>query len=170
MRRLVVVLILVLAACATPTKQDELARMHAFQGDLNAAMAAWQERVAQKFYPTSVAATRDLLSRYDEVYARWGMTSDPLSQALMTYSLALADRVDRRQIDADGANKLLTAMRADIDQEKQRIIAAGDPARDAAMLRWWGSYWAANRARYEAAPQRPIVCNPGGPGVPVQCT
>jgi hypothetical protein len=169
MRRLVIVLALVLAACATTGQQDQSARMRAFQADLDAAMAGWQERVAQKFYPTSVAATRDLLSRYDEVYARWGMTSDPLSQALMSYSLALADRVDQRQIDADAANKLLTAMRADIDKEKQRIVAAGDAPRDAAMLRWWSGYWAANRARYEATPQRPIVCNPGGPGVPVQC-
>ncbi len=168
MRRLVIVLVLLLAACAT-TAEDQSARMRAFQADLDAALGAWQERVAQKFYPTSVAATRDLLSRYDEVYARWGMTSDPLSQALMTYSLALADRVDRRQISADAANQLLAGMRADIEQEKQRIGASAEPARDAAMLRWWGTYWTTNRARYEATPQRPVVCSTGGPGVPVQC-
>ncbi len=169
MRRLVIVLALLLAACAT-TAQDQSARMRAVQADLDAALAAWQERVAQKYYPTSVAATQDLVSRYDDVYTRWGMTADPLSQALMSYSLALADRVDHRQITADAANRLLGAMRADMDREKQRIGGGVDAPREAAMLRWWSSYWTANRARYEGTPQRPIACTAGGPGVPVECT
>jgi hypothetical protein len=160
MRRVVTVLLAgVLAACA-PTVQDQSARMRAFQADLDGAMAEWQGRVGQKYYPSSVAATQDLLARYEEVYGRWGQTVDPLSQALMSYSLAVAERVDRGQITADAANKLLTAMKTDIDREKQRLASVPDATagHDAAMLTWWSNYWNMNRAHFAASAQRPIVC------------
>jgi hypothetical protein len=174
MKRLAIVLIAgMLAACAT-TPPDRSAHMRAFEADLDAALAGWQERVSQKYYPTSVAATTDLISRYDEVYARWRMQPDALSQGLMSYSLALADRVDRREISAESANALLAAMKTDIDAEKQRLTAVpqAGAAPETAMLSWWNSYWTANRARYEASQQRPVVCqvNPAaGAGTRVQC-
>jgi hypothetical protein len=172
MKRLAIVLIAgMLVACAAAAP-DRSAHMQAFQADLDAALAGWQERVSQKFYPTSAAATKDLISRYDEVYARWGMRPDPLSQALMSYSLALADRVDRREISAESANALLAAMKIDIDGEKKRLTALSQAPADTALLTWWSGYWAANRARYEASQQRPVVCqvNPAADaGTRVQC-
>ncbi len=160
MRRALVaaVAMALLAACAT-TVQDQSARMRAFQADLDVALSEWQGRVAQRYYPSSAAATRDLISRYEEVYARWRLPLDPLSQALLSYSLALSERVDRGQLSAAEANRLLAAMKADLDREKQRLAAGPEgPARDAAMLRWWSDYWTTNRARYQGSSEHPVVC------------
>lgn len=157
---LLAVAVLTLVASCAPTVQDQSARMRAFGADLDAALAEWQGRVSQRFYPTSVAATRDLISRYDDVYARWSIPMDPLSQALLAYSVALAERVDRGQVPAAEANGLLAAMKADMDREKQRLSSAAPDAlgHDAAMLRWWNSYWTANRARYQGPAEHAVVC------------
>jgi hypothetical protein len=160
---LVAVAVLTLLAGCAPTVQDQSARMRAFGADLDAALAEWQGRVSQRYYPTSVAATRDLVSRYDDVYARWSIPMDPLSQALLAYSLALAERVDRGQVPAAEANNLLAAMKADMDREKQRLSGAPPDAlgHDAAMLRWWNGYWTSNRARYQGSAEQPVVCQVG---------
>jgi hypothetical protein len=148
-----------LAACA-PAVGDGAARLRAFQADLDAAWKEWQARAAQRAYPSSLAATADLMSRYQAVYARWGLQVDVLTRTLLNYSLALAARVDRGQMSPERANILLLWMKHDMDAAKPTLDGASrDPERrEAAMVRWWAEYWQANRERYEASAEDPVTC------------
>jgi hypothetical protein len=93
----------------------------------------------------------------------------------MAYALALATRVDRKDLSADEANALLARM--DVDMKKARSTLAArhsdSPAdRDAAMLSWWKDYWAANQQAYRIAPGNPVRCESpqaGTHGNPVKC-
>lgn len=151
--------VVALVGCASSGGREEAARLQAFQGDLEAARAEWQSRVEQRFYRTSTEATQDLVSRYHDVYARWTQQPDALTEALLTYALALADRVDRGEVTAEQANTLLTAMKGDMDREKARLSSRPAQGQESALLRWWIEYWRANSARYAAAPGRPVSCS-----------
>jgi len=48
-------------------------------------------------------AARALVARYDLVYERWGLRADPLTQAMLAYTVAAAVRVDGKELSADEA-------------------------------------------------------------------
>jgi len=163
------------AACGPTVQEQRTARIQALQLDLDAALERWRADVSLRRFPTSAEAARDLTSRYEDVYARWGLRADPLTQAALAYAAALAARVDRREISSEDANALLGKMRADLDRERPTLVArhpANPAERDAAMLAWWTGYWTARQHAYQAVARDPVNCRtaPGaGTGSAVAC-
>jgi hypothetical protein len=158
----VMLLLAVLVAGCGPTVQEQRsARLEALQLELDTALATWKTDVSLRRFASSADAARTLASRYDTVYERWGLRPDPLTQASLAYAVALAARVDERDLSAEDANALLGKMRGDMDQARSALSAgnADSPAsREAAMLAWWKDYWTANQQRYEATSRSPVRC------------
>src|SRR5512140_2835567 len=102
-----IVIAIAVAACGPTVYEQRTARIQALQLDLDAALERWRAEVSLGKVPTSAEATRDLASRYEDVYTRWGLRADPLTQATLAYAAALAARVDRRGILSEEANALL---------------------------------------------------------------
>ena len=162
-------------ACGPTVHEQRTARIQALQLDLDAALERWRAEVSLRRFPTSAEAARDLASRYEDVYARWGLRADPLTQAALAYAAALAARVDRREISSEDANALLGKMRADLDRERPTLAArhpANQAERDAAMLAWWTEYWTARQHAYQAVARDPVSCRTApapGTGSAVAC-
>jgi len=156
-----IVIAVTVAACGPTVYEQRTARIQALQLDLDAALERWRAEVSLRKFSTSAEATRDLASRYEDVYARWGLRADPLTQAILAYAAALAVRVDRRGILSEEANALLGKMRADLDRERA-TLAARHPntqaGRDAAMLAWWNEYWTAQQQAFQAVAGDPVIC------------
>ena len=166
----VVLAIAVLVAGCGPTVQEQrAARLEAFRLELDSTLDQWKSDVAQRRFATSADAARALAARYELVYDRWGIPADALAQAAMAYAVALATRVDRRDVSADEANALLARMGTDMQAARVDLTArhAGSTvARDAAMLAWWNAYWAAHRRAYRVGAADPVECETrhGGAG------
>ena len=164
-----------MTACGPTVHEQRTARIQALQLDLDAALERWRAEVSLRRFPTSAEAARDLASRYEDVYARWGLRADPLTQAALAYAAALAARVDRREISSEDANALLGKMRADLDRERPTLVArhpANQAERDAAMLAWWTEYWTARQHVYQAVARDPVNCRTApasGTGSAVAC-
>jgi hypothetical protein len=157
----VILLGLVVAACGPTAYEQRAARVQALQLDLDGALERWRAEVNLRRFPTSAEAARDLASRYEEVYARWGLHADPLTQAILAYAAALAARVDRRGILWEDANALLGKMRGDLDRERPKLAArhpSSQVERDAAMLAWWNEYWTAQQNAFQAVAGDPVIC------------
>jgi hypothetical protein len=172
----VVLAIAVLAAGCGPTvQQQRAARLEAFQLELDSTLEQWRSDVGKRRFVTSADAARALNARYDLVYDRWGIPPDALAQAVMAYAVALATRVDRRDLSADEANALLSRMEADVARGRSAVGAsrphrAAD--RDAAMRSWWQDYWTANERTFRVAPRDPVRCETppaGATPVPITC-
>jgi hypothetical protein len=124
---------------------------------------------------TNAEAMRELASRYDGVYARWGFRADVLSQALMAYSVALAERVDRRDISQDEANLLLNKLYAETERARRELALGGMATReqrDAAMIHWWNDFWSRQQETYQATPADPVRCTAmtvGVEGKSIEC-
>lgn len=158
----VIFAIAVLAAGCGPTvQQQRAARLEAFQLELDSTLEQWKSDVAKRRFVTSADAARALSARYDLVYDRWGIPADALAQAAMAYAVALATRVDRRDLSAAEANALLARMDADMGKARSALGASrphSSADRDAAMRSWWQDYWTANERTFRAAPRDPVRC------------
>lgn len=166
--RVVLLVVGVVAASCGPTaQQHRSARVEALQFELDSVLEAWQTDVTRGYFRTSADAAQTLASRYDTVYARWGLRPDVLTQATMAYARALAARVDRRDLSADAANALLSRMRGDLDPARSVLTGRhnGDPAaREAAMMTWWNEYWSSHRQTYQVTAGNPVTCEGAPPG------
>jgi len=127
--------------------------------DLEVTHEKWEADRARRWFKNNAEAMQALQSRYAEVYARWWQHIDPLSQAILSYSVALASRADRGEIGGDEANRLYYKLEADIAEARRTLPRqASQAVRDAAMLQWWETYWNRNRESYLATPGNPIDC------------
>jgi uncharacterized membrane-anchored protein YhcB (DUF1043 family) len=168
-------LAVLLVGCGPTVQEQRAARLEALQLELDAALETWKTDVSLRRFPTSAEAARSLASRYDTVYERWGLRADPLTQASMAYALALATRVDAKDLSAEDANALLAKMRGDMDRARSTLSArhAHSPtSRDAAMLAWWKDYWTASQRSYQTTSRNPVRCEttpPEGHGSSVVC-
>jgi hypothetical protein len=157
----VVFVVILGAACAPTVEQQRSARLEALQLELDGTLAAWQSDAKRGHFGTSANAARALVARYDLVYERWGLRADPLTQAMLAYTVAAAVRVDGKELSADEANRLVEKMRQDLDRERGAVSAkrAEKPAdRDAAMLACWTGYWTANQRAFAASSRNPVRC------------
>ena len=161
-RSIAIVLIgMLLSGCGPSVQEQWAARMQALQMDLDSAQTQWKAEVDQRRFRTNAEAMRELASRYDGVYARWGFRADAFSQALMAYAVALAERVDKRDISQDEANRLLNKLHAETERAR-RELALGAMAtreqRSAAMIQWWNGFWSRQQETYQATPADPVRC------------
>lgn len=162
-----------LFACGPSLREREAAWQRAFQMDLEVTYDRWAADRDHKGFKNNADAMRALRERYEEVYARWWLRVDPLSQAILAYSVAVATRADRGEIEGDEANQLYYKLEADIALGRRTLPnQASETQRDAAMLQWWEAYWSQHRATYHATPGHPIDCrviSDEGRGRLVQC-
>ena len=155
----VILIGIAVTACGPTVYEQRNARFQALQLDLDAVLEQWRAEVGFRRFPTSAEAARDLRLRYEDVYARWGLRADPLTQAALAYAAALAARVDRREVSPEDANALLEKMRADLDRERPTLAArhpANKAERDLAMLAWWNEYWTARQHVYQVVARDPV--------------
>ena len=153
-----------LTGCGPTVQQQRAARLEAFQLELNSTLETWRADVSLRRFSTSADAARSLVARYDIVYERWGLQPDPLTQAVLAYALAVAGRVDRRDVSVDEANALLSRMRADTDQARSKLAATyadSRVTRKAAMFSWWKDYWATNQRTFQITAGNPVQCEVG---------
>jgi hypothetical protein len=148
-----------LSGCGPSQAQRQAAWLRAFQMDLEVAHDKWEADRADGWFKNNADAMRVLKARYEEVYARWRHPVDPLTHAILSYSVAVASRADRGQIEWDEANRLYYDLEADIARGRRTLPGpAGGTQREAAMLQWWEAYWREHREIYQAAPGNPIDC------------
>jgi hypothetical protein len=133
--------------------------VQAFQVDLDTTHDKWQAEVDRKVFRNNAEALRELNARYEQAYARWWMRVDPLSQAILSYTVALGSRVDRGEISQEEAQQIHEKLKVDIDLGRQATTKEASQAQlDAAMLQWWEAFWNRQRENYQATPDNPIVC------------
>jgi hypothetical protein len=156
----VLVLATLLAGCGPNQHQRQAAWMQAFQIEQDAVYQKWEADVALKWFSTNAAAVRDLKDRYEKLYSRWNLPMDPLSQALLSYAVALATRVDRGAITQEEAIRLSDSLRAKIDAGRATLAKEATQAqREAAMRQWWERFWSEHQNAYQATPANPIRCS-----------
>ena len=177
MTRIAVVLVVAIlgAGCAPTIAEQRSARLEALQLELEGSLTAWQNDARLGHFGTSANAARALVARYDLVYERWGLRADPLTQAMLAYAVAVAVRVDGKELSADEANRLVEKMRKDLERERVAVSmkrAENRADRDAAMRTCWKEYWAANQRGFEASSRNPVRCEVNSSAVgakPVAC-
>lgn len=133
--------------------------MRAMQMELDAAHDQWEIAVTSHWFSTNAEAMRNLRARYDQVYARWAHRLDPLTEALLSYAVALANRVDHGTIPREDANRLYDTLKAEIDSGRRTLAEEAHPGqREAAMLQWWEGFWGTHQQAYRATTSNPITC------------
>jgi len=166
---------MVTASCGPTAQQQRSARVEALQMELDSVLETWKADANVGHFRTSADAALALASRYDAVYARWGVRPDPLTQATMAYTLALAARVDRKDLSVGDANALLGKMRGDVDRARSKLAErhSDSPARrEAAMIAWWTEYWAVNQRTFQVSARSPVKCDTApsqATGSPIIC-
>jgi hypothetical protein len=161
LKRIIIVMVLatLLPGCGPSERERQAGWMRAMQMELDAAHDQWDAATASQWFSTNGQAMRDLKARYEQVYARWAQRLDPLTQALLSYAVALASRVDSRAIPRDDANRLYDALKAEIDSGRRALNGEAPPGqREAAMLQWWEGFWRTHQQTYRATPGSPITC------------
>jgi len=147
------------SGCGPSRAERQAAWVEAFQVDLDTTHERWQADVDRKLIRDNVEALRELNARYEQVYARWSERVDPLSQAILSYTVALGSRVDRGEISQEEAQQIHEKLKVDIDLGRQATTKEASQAQlDAAMLQWWEAFWNRQRENYQATPDNPIVC------------
>lgn len=155
----IILLAIVLSGCGPSQREREVAWRRAFQMDLEVTHDKWEADRTRRWFKNNADAMQALKSRYEEVYARWWLSVDPLSQAVLSYSVAVATRADRGEIEGEKANQLYYKLEADIALGRRTLPKhASEIQRDAAMLQWWEAYWGQHRQIYQATPGHPIDC------------
>jgi len=157
----IAVLVTFFTGCGPTVEQQRSARLEAFQLELNSVLETWRADVSLRRFSTSADAARALVARYDVVYERWGLRPDPLTQAVLAYALAVADRVDQRDVSVDEANALLSRMRTDTDQARSKLVAMhadSSVTRKTAMFSWWKDYWVTNQRAFQITARNPVQC------------
>ncbi len=161
LRRAITIILLAtgLFACGPSLREREAAWQRAFQMDLEVTHDTWEANRAGRWFKNNAHAMRALKEQYEEVYARWWQHIDPLSQVILSYTVALASRADRGEIGGDEANRLYYKLDADITLGRRTLPNhASEAQRDAGMLQWWETYWSQHRETYQATPGHPIDC------------
>jgi hypothetical protein len=147
------------SGCGPSQAERQAAWLQAFQVDLDVTHDKWEADVARKWFRSNAEALRELNARYEQTYARWLMRVDPLSQAILSYTVALGSRVDQGEISREDAQQIHEKLKADIDLGRQATTRdASQAQRDAAMLQWWEVFWSQQRETYQATPGNPIDC------------
>jgi hypothetical protein len=147
------------SGCGPSRAERQAAWVEAFQVDLDTTHERWQADVDRKLFRDNVEALRELNARYEQVYARWSERVDPLSQAILSYTVALGSRVDRGEISREDAQRIHEKLKAGIAVGRQAAIKdASQAERDAAMLQWWEVFWSQQRETYQVTPGNPINC------------
>lgn len=93
----------------------------AIEGEIQTALEEMRIEASRGRYPNYASGFRDLESRIHAIYSRHGLQADPFDQAYLSYSVALAGRVDRKEISIDEAKSLMDKMNADMQFERQRL-------------------------------------------------
>ena len=154
-------LILLLTGCGSTAQERADARMRLLSSDLESAHEEWQAALDRKWFRTNAQAMGDLETRYQRVYARWGLRPDPLTQALLSYGVAVADRVDRRQLTREDANRLYGQMKMELERARDEIRAQspeGQGQFESKAVAWWKAYWERSRQLLGATPANPVRC------------
>jgi len=155
----VLLLAVLSSGCGPSQAERQAAWLQAFQMDLDITHDKWEADVARKWFRNNAEALRELNARYEQAYARWLMRVDPLSQAILSYTVALGSRVDRGEVSREDAQRIHEKLKADIALGRQALTQnANQTQRDAAMLQWWEAFWSQQRETYQATPGNPIDC------------
>jgi len=155
----VLLLAVLYSGCGPSQAERQAAWLQAFQMDLDITHDKWEADVARKWLRNYAEALRELNARYEQACARWLMRVDPLSQAILSYTVALGSRVDQGEISREDAQRIHEKLKADIALGRQALTKdASQAQRDAAMLQWWEAYWSRQRETYQATPGHPINC------------
>ena len=150
-----------LAGCGSTAQERADGRMRLLNSDLESAHEEWQAALDRNWFRTNAQAMSDLETRYQGVYARWGLRPDPLTQALLSYGVAVADRVDRRQLSREDANRLYGQMKVDGERARDEIrsqSSEGQAQFELMALTWWKTYWERSRQLFGATPDNPVRC------------
>jgi hypothetical protein len=140
MRRLLPICLLVLALVSTgcgPTRQQRA------DAEMQQVIASMRAESQTGRYTTRTERAREFQSRARSVYAKYGLTLNSFQELLLSYDVALAGRVDRREITPDEAKYLYDKMKLDLDIEKAKLDAqyqAAEAQRQAAFAQWWNGY------------------------------
>jgi hypothetical protein len=154
-------LILLLAGCGSTAQERAAGRMRLLTSDLESAHEEWQAAVDRHWFRTNAQAMSDLETRYQRVYASWGLRPDPLTQALLSYAVAVAARVDRRQLSREDANRLYGQMKVDVERARDELRSEspeGQAQYEAKALAWWKAYWERSRQLFGATASDPVRC------------
>jgi hypothetical protein len=155
----VLLLAVLSSGCGPSQAERQAAWLQAFQVDLDVTHDKWEADVDRKWFRSNAEALRELNARYEQAYARWLMRVDPLSQAILSYTVALGSRVDQGEISREGAQRIHEKLKADIDLGRQAVTKYSSQAeRETAMLQWWEAFWSQQRGTYQATPGNPIHC------------
>jgi len=163
MKRIVLIILLVVmgAGCGPTIQEQRAARMRALQMDLDGTYGRWEADVARQRFTMNADAVRDLEARYAAVYARWSVQVDPFSQAILSYTVAVARKVDQREISREDATRLFEKMKADMDHERRTFASppeASQAQRSALMLHRWEAYWNQHQHTYQTSARTPVTC------------
>jgi hypothetical protein len=154
-------LIVLLAGCGSTAQERAEGRMRLLSSDLETTHEEWQSAVDRHWFRTNAQAMSDLEARYQRVYARWGLRPDPLTQALLSYGVGVADRVDHRQLSREDANRLYGQMKVDVERARDEIRSQspeGQAQYEAKALAWWKAYWERSRQLFGATASDPVRC------------
>jgi hypothetical protein len=157
-------LVAVLAAallwgCGPSTEAVKWGWWRALQVELDATQTQWLADTRRHQYPSYASAMRGLQTRYAEVYQRWHVEMDPVSQGVLAYLIALWTRVDQRELSWDDAQRVQERFDSDVAEARPRLPALDDsPTAQTDLIQWWTSNWEQHRTIYEAVPSHPIRC------------
>ena len=156
---LIMILAMLLVSCGVSQRDRHAAWLQAFHLERDAAYQQWETDVARRGFSTDTAAVRDLKARYEKVYTRWALPMDLLTEALLTYAVALAIRVDRGEVGRQDAVRLCDRLRAEIDLERGRLAReTNETQRETAERDWWEGFWKEQQETYQASKRMPIRC------------
>jgi hypothetical protein len=148
-----------LAGCGPSQRERQAAWVQAFQLERDAVYQQWEADVGRRGFSTDAAAVQDLKVRYEKVYARWMLPMDLLTQALLSYTVALANRVDRGEIGREESIRLCDRLKAEIDVGRGTL--GGETTwgqRETAEREWWERFWREHQEAYRASTRNPIRC------------
>ena len=174
MRRITLVVVLsgLAVSCATlsyelpPAQEDALRR---FEQELAEIRPSWSQTGASTF----VEAEREYQRRLLNLMARYGYKADEFVEAELTYRLATAGRLDRKEMTPSQANALTDEFavrlskeraRLEIEKEELRGLRQRDPA-------GWAAYWSRFSQRMDQMTQGLQQYQVRqGVKTPIQCT
>lgn len=153
---------LLLAACGPTTYVS-------FQRDLA------DTRRGCRFLPMGrlVEFSQRCQDRERAVYARYGYKVDEFTQAEWAYTLAVYDRLDRKQIEPSEAHFLVTEFKRRMTVEREQIALAlrrAEMADQAAAMIYWGNFWQNWSQSFQPRTTRPINCTTTYVGVMANTT
>ena len=94
------------------------------------------------------------------VYAKYGHRVDEFTQAEWAYTLAVYDRLDRKEIAASEAHFLITEFKRRMAVEREQLTLARERAQmdQTAALVYWGNFWQSWSQSFQPRTTRPLNC------------